>query len=385
MSETPMHETPMHETQTPDEQAGTDGAVGETVSKEDAVTAGEIAAGDTASGDTASGDTAAESSAAEDVVAEDSAAETPAAAATPAAENPAAENPEAEDPEAASVPLTDEQVSGAVEALLLMAEEPVAAATLAEAVGVPTDRITKTLQALVEFYTSTGRGFELRHVGGGWRYYTRIEHADLIGRWVVQGQQSRLSQASLETLAVVAYLQPVSRARISAVRGVSVDGVIRTLLARELIEEVGQDEQTGAVVFRTTDYFLERMGLQSLTELPAMAPHLPDAVDLEAELSELANPQVPTGGSDFPPGDVDGHNEGSGEDFAATTSPDGTESREDVEEVPGETPNHDASDDQTPSHAAPSHQLPSHAAPSPAAPSHEAPTDATEASPDEED
>lgn len=204
-----------------------------------------------------------------------------------------ADNEDAGDEDAgdeAAVELTDEQIGGAIEALLLMAEEPVAAATLAEAVGAPLERITAVLQALVEFYDTTGRGFELRHVGGGWRYWTRAEHADLIGRWVVSGQVSKLSQASLETLAVVAYLQPVSRARISAVRGVSVDGVIRTLLARDLIEEVGQDEQTGAVLFRTTDYFLERMGLQSLSELPAMAPHLPDAIDLEAELSDLAAP-----------------------------------------------------------------------------------------------
>lgn len=197
-------------------------------------------------------------------------------------------DPEQESAEGAD--LSDEQVCGAIEALLLMAEEPVAASTLAEAVGVPVDRVTAALQSLMEFYDSTGRGFELRHVGGGWRYWTRAEHADLIGRWVVSGQQSKLSQASLETLAVVAYLQPVSRARISAVRGVSVDGVMRTLLARDLIAELGQDEQSGAVLFGTTDYFLERMGLQSVTDLPPMAPHLPDAVDLEAELSSLANP-----------------------------------------------------------------------------------------------
>lgn len=227
--------------------------------------------------------------------------------------------------------LSDEQIGGAIEALLLMAEEPVAATTLAEAVGAPLERITAVLQSLVEFYDTTGRGFELRHVGGGWRYWTRAEHADLIGQWVVSGQVSKLSQASLETLAVVAYLQPVSRARISAVRGVSVDGVIRTLLARDLIEEVGQDEQTGAVLFRTTDYFLERMGLQTLSELPAMAPHLPDAIDLEAELSDLAAPaeamhtddepleQEPAaqpgeepGESEAAAGDQDGHNGGDG-------------------------------------------------------------------------
>lgn len=224
------------------------------------------------------------------------------------------------EPEEEAVQLSDEEVAGAVEALLLMTEEPVAASTLAEAVGVRVDRITTTLQTLAGFYTDTGRGFELRHVGGGWRYYTRAEHADLIGRWVLSGQQSKLSQASLETLAVVAYLQPVSRSRISAVRGVSVDGVIRTLLARDLIEEVGQDEQTGAVVFRTTDYFLERMGLQKLSELPAMAPHLPDAVDLEAELSELATPTVTAAESPLMPGDGQNGGVGAADDGSPDTT-----------------------------------------------------------------
>lgn len=175
----------------------------------------------------------------------------------------------------------------ALEALLMLATEPMAAAELAQATGEPVGDVEEALAGLAEFYESTGRGFELRHLGGGWRYYTRSEHAELIASWLLEGQRGTLSQAALETLAVVAYLQPISRGRVSSVRGVNVDGVIRTLTARELIEEVGRDEETGAHLFGTTGYFLERMGLNSLAELPPLAPHLPDAGALEAELANL--------------------------------------------------------------------------------------------------
>jgi segregation and condensation protein B len=179
-------------------------------------------------------------------------------------------------------------VAGALEALLLLAAEPVTEFELAQAVGVPESEVAETLTELVAFYTETGRGFELRQVGGGWRYYTREEYADLITRSVVEGQQSRLSQAALETLAVVAYTQPISRARVSAVRGVNVDGVMRTLVARGLIEEAGHDPESGAVLFTTTSYFLERMGLKTLEDLPPLAPQLPEVEELEAELGQLA-------------------------------------------------------------------------------------------------
>ena len=180
--------------------------------------------------------------------------------------------------------------AGAIEALLLMATEPMPTTELAEAVQSPVEEVEAALAALVEFYDTTGRGFELRRVGSGWRYYTREEHADLIGRWLTEGQRGTLSQAALETLAVVAYLQPISRGRVSAVRGVNVDGVMRTLATRDLIEETGRDGETGARLFATTSYFLERMGLTSLDELPPLAPHLPDASALEAELASLADP-----------------------------------------------------------------------------------------------
>ncbi len=185
-----------------------------------------------------------------------------------------------------------EDVTGPLEALLLIADEPMPETELAAALGAPTTVVADALAELVAFYDETGRGFELRQIGGGWRYYTREEHADLIGRFLLDGQQAKLSQAALETLAVVAYQQPISRARISAVRGVSVDGVMRTLLTRGLVAEAGHDPESGAILFRTTGYFLERMGLRGLDDLPALAPHLPEVDELEAELSELAGPQA---------------------------------------------------------------------------------------------
>lgn len=203
---------------------------------------------------------------------------------------------------------TVEEITAPLEALLLIADEPMPETELAIALDVPTGLVADALAELVAFYDETGRGFELRQVGGGWRYYTRDEHADLIGRHLLDGQQAKLSQAALETLAVVAYQQPISRARISAVRGVNVDGVMRTLLTRGLVAEAGHDPESGAVVFRTTGYFLERMGLRSVEELPALAPHLPEVAELEAELSQLARPEpVP----DLPPTSAEESQEGS--------------------------------------------------------------------------
>ena len=179
-------------------------------------------------------------------------------------------------------------VGGALEALLLLAAEPMSVTDLAQAVAVPEAEVAEALVELAAFYDETGRGFELRELGGGWRYYTRDEYADLVTAYVLEGQQSKLSVAALETLAVIAYRQPISRGRVSAIRGVNVDGVIRTLLARGLIEEAGHDVESGAVVFATTSYFLERMGLRTLDELPPLAPHLPGVEELEAELGQLA-------------------------------------------------------------------------------------------------
>ncbi|HNV11149.1 MAG TPA: SMC-Scp complex subunit ScpB [Propionibacteriaceae bacterium] len=192
-------------------------------------------------------------------------------------------------------------IGAPIEAMLLMADAPLTAMEMAETLDVPTSEVDAALTALQDFYDHTGRGFELRQVAGGWRYYTRVEHATVLSRWVLEGQQSKLSQAALETLAVIAYTQPISRARISVVRGVNVDGVVRTLLARDLITEADHDAETGAQLFVTTDYFLERMGLASLGDLPPLAPHLPNASELEFELSQLAHtPQFASDADDHP-------------------------------------------------------------------------------------
>ena len=199
-----------------------------------------------------------------------------------------------EQPETLDVPLAE--LRPALEAVLIVADEPLDVPTLATAVGYATDDVGSALQDLAREYDDQGRGFELRHVAGGWRYYTREAFAPVVEAFVLEGQQSRLTNAALETLAVVAYKQPISRARVSAVRGVSVDGVVRTLLARGLIEEAGADQETGAVLYRTTGYFLERIGVGSLDELPELAPYLPDMDDLEDELTEMAQPPPAGGG-----------------------------------------------------------------------------------------
>ena len=125
-------------------------------------------------------------------------------------------------------------------------------------------------------------------MAGGWRFYSREEYAAVVEGFVLDGQQARLTNAALETLAVVAYKQPISRARVSAIRGVNVDGVMRTLLTRGLVEEAGQDAETTANLYRTTSYFLERIGVTSIDDLPELAPYLPDMDDMEDELERMA-------------------------------------------------------------------------------------------------
>ena len=170
-----------------------------------------------------------------------------------------------------------------LEAILLVADEPVAGNLLAQIVERPTAEVAAALRELADSYTAEGRGFDLREVAGGWRYYTRAEYAPAVERFVSDGQEIRLTQAALESLAVVAYRQPVSRARVSAVRGVNCDGVMRTLVLRGLVEEAGSDAETGAILFQTTTYFLERLGLASVADLPDLAPFLPDHLDDELD------------------------------------------------------------------------------------------------------
>lgn len=171
-----------------------------------------------------------------------------------------------------------------LEAVLMVSDEPLDAVSLAQAVDQPRPAVESALQELAEEYDTQGRGFELRSVAGGWRFYSRAEYAGVVERFVLDGRQTRLTTAALETLAVIAYRQPVSRARVSAIRGVNVDGVVRTLTARGLIEEAGVEAESGAHLFRTTSYFLERMGLGSLDDLPEIAPFLPEMADIEGEL-----------------------------------------------------------------------------------------------------
>jgi segregation and condensation protein B len=173
----------------------------------------------------------------------------------------------------------------AIEAVLMVVDEPVTELSLASALELPVEDVLEHLRALEEQYAADQRGFTLRSVAGGWRVYSRPEFAPVVEKFVLDGQQARLTQASLETLAVIAYRQPVSRARVSAVRGVNVDGVVRTLVSRGLIEEIDDVGESGAVLYRTTTFFLQRMGLSSLDELPALAPYLPD-VDVIDELIE---------------------------------------------------------------------------------------------------
>ncbi len=181
--------------------------------------------------------------------------------------------------------LEDAELGAVLEALLLVVDTPVTVDSLAAATEQPAYRVAAKLRLMADELTERDSGIDLREAGGGWRMYTRARFAPYVERLLLDGSRSKLTRAALETLAVVAYRQPVTRARVSAVRGVNVDAVMRTLLARGLITEAGTDADTGAVTFATTELFLERLGLSSLTDLPDIAPLLPD-VDMIDDLSE---------------------------------------------------------------------------------------------------
>lgn len=170
----------------------------------------------------------------------------------------------------------DGELDAALEALLLVVDSPVGEDSLASALDQPVQRVVGALHRLRDGYTDAGRGIDLRRVAQGWRFYTRDVFAPFVERLLLDGQRAKLTRAALETLAVVAYRQPVTRSRVAAVRGVNVDGVMRTLLARGLVEEAGIDSETQGVLHRTTELFLERLGLSSLADLPPIAPLLPD-------------------------------------------------------------------------------------------------------------
>lgn len=177
----------------------------------------------------------------------------------------------------------------AIEAVLMIAEEPVEEMSLATALQIPAAEVAETLTTLAGEYDQQGRGFELRQVAGGWRIYTRPEAHEAVEKFLTEGATARLTQAALETLAVVAYRQPISRGRISAIRGVNVDAVMRTLVTRGLVEEAGVEHETQAILYRTTSYFLERLGLRSLEELPELAPLLPDVDVVDDVMDSLSS------------------------------------------------------------------------------------------------
>lgn len=194
--------------------------------------------------------------------------------------------------------VSHEDYLAAVEAVLMVTEEPVTPAELATAVNLPQHQVLALLEELraeadgkaVDWpgedqfrsgQPARQRGYELREVGGGWRYYSRARYAEQVSAFILGGQTSRLSPAALETLAVIAYRQPVARSAVSAIRGVNVDSVVRTLVQRGLLDTAGTDPVTGATLYVTTSEVLERLGLDSIEDLPKLSPHLPGVEDLD--------------------------------------------------------------------------------------------------------
>ena len=183
--------------------------------------------------------------------------------------------------------MSELEVKRALEAILMVVDEPINEMVLAQITEVPTEQIIASLKELSKNYEEEGRGFQLREIGGGWRFYSHPDQSNLVEKFVLDGQQTRLTQAALETLAVIAYRQPISRARVSAIRGVNVEAVMKTLLTRGLVEDRGVEHETGAILYGTTSFFLEKIGLRSIEDLPALAPFLPDLDGLDEVLATL--------------------------------------------------------------------------------------------------
>lgn len=175
------------------------------------------------------------------------------------------------------------ELRSAIESILLVVDTPVPTVGIAHALGVPETEIEAILTEIKEELDRRGSGIDLRFGDGGWRFYTRQDNAEAVEKFLLDGTQSRLSRAALETLAIVAYRQPCTRAQVGAVRGVNVDGVMRTLTLRGLIREVGLEPVTGAHLYETTDLFLEVLGIDSLERLPDLAPLLPDLDSIEEQ------------------------------------------------------------------------------------------------------
>lgn len=184
------------------------------------------------------------------------------------------------------------ELDRALEAMLFIADEPVGIVALATATATPVARVREAIARLRADYEGEAEGprraFELREVGGGWRMYLREEHDEVVGDFVLARQPSRLSQAALETLAVIAYRQPVTRSQVASIRAVNVDSVVRTLVARGLIEEAGHEEATGAIRYVTSAQLLELLGINSLEELPKISPLLDEGLELGGWQEEMA-------------------------------------------------------------------------------------------------
>lgn len=176
---------------------------------------------------------------------------------------------------------SEDELRAVLEAMLLVVDSPVPEEQLAAVLEQPVARVATALRAMREEHTARASGIDVRRVGDGWRLFTRDRYAPYVERLILDGQRAKLTRAALETLAVIAYRQPVTRARVAAVRGVNVDGVIRSLLARGLIEEAGQDPDTQGILYRTTELFLERLGLAGLDQLPPIAPLLPEVDSID--------------------------------------------------------------------------------------------------------
>jgi segregation and condensation protein B len=187
------------------------------------------------------------------------------------------------------VSLGSPSLKSAIEAILLVVDEPVSVLTIAQVTNTPEIEVNKELKRLQKEFEQRDGGITLREVAGGWRFYTNEHSSEVVERFLKDGMTARLTQASLETLAVIAYKQPVSRGRIAAIRGVNVDGVVRTLLNRGLIEESGSETDSQAILYKTTPYFLERLGIASLDELPPVADYLPNMAALDSLIDETLN------------------------------------------------------------------------------------------------
>ena len=185
--------------------------------------------------------------------------------------------------------MSNPEVERSIEAILMVVDEPVSEVVLAQIIETPTEQILESLHNLQNRYENDFRGFQLRQVSGGWRFYSHPDLAPLVEKFVLDGQQAKLTQAALETLAVIAYRQPISRARVSAIRGVNVEAVMKTLVTRGLVEESGVEHETGAILYSTTSFFLERLGLNTVSDLPALAPFLPDIDGLDEVIASLTD------------------------------------------------------------------------------------------------